>query len=116
VPYRLATPHRSAALAARFNSSITPGMAQFLTRVVDSSGPVTCGFSAMHYPHPWIFMGVWARTACAPTRMRTIEDKESRACSILLRLSGVPEHPVRFRVGFSSYLYGFYVVWWVQVI
>jgi len=26
----LATPHRSAALAARFNSSITPSMAQFL--------------------------------------------------------------------------------------
>ena len=32
VPYRLATPHRSAALAARFNSSISPGRAQFLTR------------------------------------------------------------------------------------
>jgi len=28
----LATPHRSAALAARYNSSITPGRAQFLTR------------------------------------------------------------------------------------
>jgi len=28
----LATPHRSAALAARFNSSISPGRAQFLTR------------------------------------------------------------------------------------
>jgi len=28
----LATPHRSTALAARFNSSITPGRAQFLAR------------------------------------------------------------------------------------
>jgi len=41
----LATPHRSAALVARYNSSITPGRAQFLVRqvrqvrqVVSSSG------------------------------------------------------------------------------
>ncbi len=29
--------------------------------------PITCGFSTMHYPHPWTFLGVWARIACAPT-------------------------------------------------
>jgi hypothetical protein len=27
------------------------------SRVVTTSFPVTCGFSAMRHPHPWTFLG-----------------------------------------------------------
>jgi len=66
----LATPNRSAALVARYNSSITTGRAQFLVRqvrqVVSSSGllqfvwqeqtapAIPMGFTIVHH-HLWVF-------------------------------------------------------------